>query len=226
MSETAADVDARKLASPPYCAVTEYDPAGSVDVVTVAIPVPGLTASLQISVDGKIQKSFRELTFNPSATGAFVISDTNMGIVRNKTSVELLDNSGKVLVHWSAAEPVDGNSDSVEHRRADASQMLKKSDASVEEEYLNAVGEDKRGNHEAALGLFEEILKHDPDYIAVLRKLAMLEYLGGETSPPRRKESSGQSFWTILMRRRSMTRESFGARVEMRRVRATLYGAP
>jgi tetratricopeptide (TPR) repeat protein len=137
-------------------------------------------ASLQISVDGKIQKSFRELTFDPAAARTFVIPDTDMEIARNKTSVELFDNSGGVLVYWSAAEPVDGNSDSVEHRRADVSQTLKKGDPSVEEEYLDAVGEDKRGYHEAALRLFEEILKRDPDFIPALRKLAMQEYFGGD----------------------------------------------
>jgi tetratricopeptide (TPR) repeat protein len=144
-------------------------------------------ASIQISLDGKIVKSFRELTFDPAATRTFVIPDADIKIASNKTSVELFGDSGKLLLHWSAAEPVDGNADLVSRTLAAVSQTLKKGDLSVEEMYLNGVLEDKRGNHEVARQLFEQVLKRDPNYIPVLRKLAIQAYLGGDFDAAKKK---------------------------------------
>jgi tetratricopeptide (TPR) repeat protein len=90
-------------------------------------------------------------------------------------------------VHWSAAEPVDGNSDSLLHDTADVSQTLKKGDLSVEALYLNGVLEDKRGNHEIAHHLFERVLERDSSYIPALRKLAMQDYLGGNFDAAKEK---------------------------------------
>ena len=144
-------------------------------------------ASLRISLDGKIEKVFRELSFDPAATRAFVIPVEDVEIARDKTSVELRGNSRNVLVHWSAAEPVDGNSDSLLHDTADVSQTLKKGDLSVEALYLNGVLEDKRGNHEIAHHLFERVLERDSSYIPALRKLAMQDYLGGNFDAAKEK---------------------------------------
>ena len=137
-------------------------------------------ASIQVSLDGKIEKTFGQVSFEPSETRKFVIPVANVNFARNKTVVDIVGESGRILLHWSAAEPVDGNSDSLLRKLADVANIIGDGDPSAEDLYLHGVLEDKQGNHADALQLFDEALKRDPKYIPALRELAMREYVAGD----------------------------------------------
>jgi tetratricopeptide (TPR) repeat protein len=137
-------------------------------------------ASLEIGVNGKIERSFSDLTFDPAASRTFVAPYGDIETARHKAFVEIRDTSGKVVLHWNAADPVDGNPDASSNTGTELLQMNRNKDMSVAEEYLNGVLEDKRGNHAAAANLLQEVLKRDPNYIPALRRLAAQDYLAGD----------------------------------------------
>jgi tetratricopeptide (TPR) repeat protein len=137
-------------------------------------------ASVQVSLDGKIVKSFSQVNFKPADTRKFVIPVADANSARNKAVVDILGDSGRVLLHWSAAEPVDGNSDSLQQRLTDIQKTTGNMDQTAEDLYLHGALQDKQGNHADALQLFKEALKRDPKYIPALRELAMREYLDGD----------------------------------------------
>jgi tetratricopeptide (TPR) repeat protein len=144
-------------------------------------------ASLQVSVDGKLEKSFGALSFDPAATSTFVLQVADIDLASSKTSIELLGDSGNVLLHWNSADPVDGNDDSLLRDLMNVSRTADKRDPSVEQVYLRGVMEDKQGNHERAVQLFDEVLKRDPNNIEALRKLALQDYLGGDFDAAKKK---------------------------------------
>jgi len=156
--------------------------AGTKGAVSVSVsPTEHINnASVQISLDGKIEKSFSQVSFKPADTRTFVIQVDDIKMARNRASVDILGESGRVLLHWNAAEPVDGNSDLLPQKPADVPSPTGNRDQSAEDLYLRGVREDKLGNHADALRQFYEALKLDPNYIPVLRELAMREYPGGD----------------------------------------------
>jgi len=137
-------------------------------------------ASLVVSLDGKVKEILRDLSFDPALTRIFVIPAADIQLAKHKTSVDLLGVSGEQILHWNAAEPVDGNAEPLVPARAAESKIPKQKDVSVEELYLSGLRDEKRGDRENAHRLFEEALKRDSNYIPALRKLAVEEYLGGD----------------------------------------------
>lgn len=137
-------------------------------------------ATLGVYVDRILKKSFGDLTFEPAVTRVFVLPIADKETAKGKISVELLGESGNVLSHWNASEPVDGNADAPQQAAPSAVSHTGRSSLDEQALYLQGVLEDKRGNHEAGFRLIEEALKLNPNYIPALRALAMQEYLGDD----------------------------------------------
>ncbi len=136
--------------------------------------------TLQIVRDGATKKSFSDLSFDAASPRTFVVSVDDIEPARSGTGVNLLSESGRVLLHWSASDPVDGNVESSIETPPIAPRTAAKQDPDVEELYLRGVDQDKQGEHEASLQQLEEVLKRSADYVPALRKLAMQEYSGGD----------------------------------------------
>lgn len=88
---------------------------------------------------------------------------------------------GKTLLHWSAAEPVDGNPDLV----PSVGKPIKKhiditAQTPVEELYLHGVFLQKTENETGAMQIFDQVLQRDPGYIPALLKEAWHDYNAAE----------------------------------------------
>jgi tetratricopeptide (TPR) repeat protein len=147
--------------------------------ITVSVsPTENITgATLTVGLQGKVLKAITELSFEPLKTRAFSIPVDDIEAAKGHAEVELADRFGHKLLDWSAAEPIDGNPDFVPGLKV---QQEVSGDNSVQELFLRGELLEKEGQQEDADRLFDEIQRRDPNYIPVLRKMAMRYYRAAE----------------------------------------------
>ena len=135
-------------------------------------------ATLTVRTAGKELRTFRSLAFEPLVTRTFSVPVTDLEAARNNSEVEIVERSGRVLLHWSSAEPVDGNPDGVSSFGTQPMNVNEVSDSgrSVQQLFEQGVLEEQEGAQEKAQTHFEDALRRDPNYLPVLRKLAMQQY--------------------------------------------------
>lgn len=129
-------------------------------------------ASLTVSVDGRRIDTLNKLSIHALTAKVFSIPVHNIETARAKTSLEVADGSGEILLHWATAEPIDGNSDF-------ASKVGSSPDAEqqgVQATFLRGLRAEKEGRYEDADRLNDDLLRSDPGYVDALRKLAVRSY--------------------------------------------------
>jgi tetratricopeptide (TPR) repeat protein len=98
----------------------------------------------------------------------------------NVLAVDVDDQRGRTILHWSAADPIDGNPDFVAAEAHQEGSESQEAQPSVEALYLTGVDEEKHGDAEAALSTYRRILDRDANYIPALIKLAWNSYRGAD----------------------------------------------
>lgn len=134
-------------------------------------------ATLTVDLPGKQLKPITGLSFEPLKTRVFSIPVDDIEGAKGHVEVEIADRLGNKLLDWSAAEPVDGNPDFVPGLKV---QQEVSGDNTVQELFLRGDLLEKQGQQEDADRLFDQVLKCDPNYIPVLRKMAMRYYRAAE----------------------------------------------
>lgn len=94
--------------------------------------------------------------------------------------VDVRDRNGRTILHWSAADPIDGNPDFVSAAGAHEGSSSPETRASVEALFLSGVDEEKHGNEEDAVRIYRQVLERDSAYILALIKLAWRSYLAAD----------------------------------------------
>jgi len=85
----------------------------------------------------------------------------DLGAAQTKIEIEVSGPNGQTLLHWAAADPIDGNPDFVP--AADTAPPRKPVEKmSVEELYLRGVEEEKDGQERVAMGTYQSVLERDP----------------------------------------------------------------
>ena len=87
--------------------------------------------------------------------------------------------NGQALLHWSAADPIDGNPDFVPAAGVRTAPHKSAEAMSVEELFLSGVEAEKDGNEQTAQATYLAVLKRDPGYIPALVKMAWHELRAG-----------------------------------------------
>ena len=84
-----------------------------------------------------------------------------------------------MLLHWSAADPIDGNPDFVPAAGVRTAPHKPAEAMSVEELFLSGVEAEKDGSEQTAEATYLAVLKRDPGYIPALVKMAWHELRAG-----------------------------------------------
>jgi tetratricopeptide (TPR) repeat protein len=150
------------------------DPASSGGVKLTFWPVVAIPdAKIIAKARGETIREFGPLELRPAVAAAFALPGN---LDQRQLTVEVEDRDGRVPLHWSAADPIDGNPDFVPAAGAHAIKETPGSEASAEELFLRGVEEEKRGDEESAAETFKQVLDHDQAYTPALIKLAWHSY--------------------------------------------------
>ncbi|MGC9292154.1 MAG: DUF5107 domain-containing protein [Acidobacteriaceae bacterium] len=134
-------------------------------------------AMLVVLSDGKKVLTISGLSFRPMATRSFSIPVEDITTAKKTAIVDIVSATGQTLLHWSAASPIDGNQDFVSKVGVQPTQEGPYKESTAQGLFLQATMEEKEGNLEDAQRLFIKSHKQHPNYIPVLKKLAMQQYL-------------------------------------------------
>lgn len=155
---------------------------GQPQVQLIVSPVVGISgAIMSVKIGANRLRDFRQLHFSPLEPSTFTLPVRNLQAARKGLSVEVRSAQGRVLLHWSAAEPVDGNPDFVP---AAGTRLLHRisytPNTPLEQLYLHGLFLEKQGKLQAALKVYREVLTRDPGYLPALHKDAIYAYLAGD----------------------------------------------
>ena len=152
------------------------------NVVVSLSPVADVTgASLLIKEGGKVVGEQRAIDLTSMHTFRYTVSVKDVSAAKKDLEVELTSANGKSILHWSAAEPPDGNPDFV--ARAGTRIMTEIPDSPqtpTQALYMRGVLLQKMGELQRAVKVYDEVLHRDPGYVPALLKEAWLNYEAGD----------------------------------------------
>ncbi|MGO8819006.1 MAG: DUF5107 domain-containing protein [Terriglobia bacterium] len=138
-----------------------------------------LGAHLQVKLGAQVLKDYGPVAFAPMMTVKLSVPVEDLEAARSKIEITATGASGNVLLHWSAADPIDGNPDFVPVAGGHPPPPKPAEAMSAEELYLSAVMAEKDGAEHTALTTYLAVLKRDPGYVPALIKLAWHELQAG-----------------------------------------------
>ncbi|MGH9397723.1 MAG: DUF5107 domain-containing protein [Terriglobia bacterium] len=142
--------------------------------VSPAADVPD--ATVVVMVGSKRLRELHHVHFVPLEPTAFILPVPNLDEARKDLSVQIQSAQGQALLRWTAAEPVDGNPDFVPAAGTRLKKIASTSEAALQELYLHGVFLQKRGDLQAALKVYGQVLERDQGYIPALLKEAWYYY--------------------------------------------------
>ncbi len=132
------------------------------------------------TLDGKVLREFGPLSFEPQKPVVLEIPVNGVPKARKSLAVEIKDATSRSLLHWSAADPVDGNPDFVPSARAHKVVPKPIGQMTVEELYLRGVEQEKNGDPEGAIRTYKQVLRRNSGYVPALLKLARCDYAAAD----------------------------------------------
>lgn len=147
-------------------------------VKLIVSPVADVSdATVMVELGSKLLREFPHVHFEPLQPSSFNLPVQNLAEARKDLSVEIQSADGQAILHWSAAEPIDGNPDFVPAAGTHIKQISYTSTTPLQEVYLHGLFLEKRGDLQGALKVYDEVLQRDPGYIPALLKEATYAYL-------------------------------------------------
>lgn len=135
-------------------------------------------ATVTVKLGKQTLREFTHVSFTPLETKAFAVPVPGVAQAKSRLSVTISGANGAPILHWSAAEPVDGNPDFQPAAGPQRKKLSVTPQTPIEELYLHGVFLEQRGGLDAALRVYAEVLRRDPGYIPALLKLAWNAYSG------------------------------------------------
>lgn len=139
--------------------------------------IPG--ARVRVSLGSQTLKDGGPTAFMPMKTVKLEVPIAEWDAARKNIEVTITDANGQVLLHWSAADPIDGNPDFVPAAGVHPVPHKPAAEMSEEELYLAGTDAEKEGREQTALADFLAAVKRDPGYVPALVKLAGRELAAG-----------------------------------------------
>lgn len=158
----------------------ENDPKSHVTVrVSPAVEVIG--ATLLIRQGDKVLKAVHTVHLLPLHSEAYTVHVQDAGAAKRNLEVEITSATKQPMLHWSASEPLDGNTDFVPHAGTRMqSEIPDSARTPTQALYLRGVFLQKVGNMQGALKVYNEVLRRDPEYIPALLREAWYHYRAGD----------------------------------------------
>jgi tetratricopeptide (TPR) repeat protein len=153
---------------------------GSQVEILVSPVVSILHPKLVVKLGSEAPKEFTPPSFSPLKTDKLQVPVANIEEARKGLTVEVKSADGQSLLHWSAADPVDGNKDFVPAAGAKAPPPKPLEAMTVQELFLHGVSVEKDGREEAAAKIYRQVLERDPGFVPALLKQAWQLHRAGD----------------------------------------------
>ncbi|MCL5006362.1 MAG: DUF5107 domain-containing protein [Acidobacteria bacterium] len=155
-------------------------------LVFPTVPIEG--AGVSVKLGSSELRQFASVVFTPGVTKTFVVPVANVFAAKHELVVEIASKDGRSLLHWSAAEPVDGNPDFSSRSCTLESPGSPSPKMTAQELYDLGVEKEKRYGLEAgSVGgecpiyeIYQQAVRRDPHFTPALLKLAWREYRGAD----------------------------------------------
>jgi len=137
-------------------------------------------ATVVIKQGSAILRVIQDAHLQPLHAETYSVSVQDVSTAKQKLEVEVKSADGQPMLHWSAAEPIDGNPEFVprEGTRLE-SEIPDSAQTPTQALYLRGVFLQKIGNMQGALKVYDEVLQLDPDYIPALLREGWYQYQAG-----------------------------------------------
>ena len=154
--------------------------AGPSQVEVSLFPTEAIAdAHVRVTLGSQTLKDHGPVTFKPMTIFKLRVPVADLGAAKKQVEITVADSSGQVLLHWSAADPIDGNPDFVPAAGVHPAPRKPLEAMSVEEIFLSGVDAEKEGREQSAVEAYLAALKRDPGYVPALLKLAWRELAAG-----------------------------------------------
>lgn len=156
---------------------------GSEGNITVSLsPVADVAgATLLLKEDQKVVGEERAIHLLPLHTTTYTVPVNDVNAAKQNLEIDVTSASGQSILHWSAAEPLDGNPDFVAHAGTPLRSEIPDSPPTPTQAlYMRGALLQKMGDLQGAIKVYDEVLQRDPDYIPALLKEMWLHYQAGD----------------------------------------------
>lgn len=135
---------------------------------------------VRATLGGQVLKEFGPVALEPMQTLKVHVPVADVAAAKRQIAVTVTGMDGQVLLHWSAADPIDGNPDFVPASGVHGPPAKDAAAMSVEELFLSGVDLEKAGDAEGATDVYFAVLKRDPAYVPALVKMAWHNLTAGD----------------------------------------------
>jgi tetratricopeptide (TPR) repeat protein len=134
-------------------------------------------ATVVVKQGTNVLREFHHVRFAPLQTATYTIPVQNVEEAKKNLDVQIQSAQGKVLLQWSAAEPIDGNPNLIPFAGKPIAEPIPiNAHTPIEQLYLQGVFLEKAGNQLGALKFFDRVLTQDSGYVPALLKEAWYSY--------------------------------------------------
>ena len=140
-------------------------------------------ARVNVALGSTQLRQFHDVHLTPMHPVAFTVPVDEMEQARKTLRIDVRSAQGTSLLHWSAAEPIDGNPDFTSSAgKPLQNRLLPTGQTPLEELYLNGVFLEKKGDQQGALKTYAQVLQRDPGFVPALLQQAMYAYKAADFS--------------------------------------------
>jgi len=147
-------------------------PAATQHVAFTLFPTEAISGvHLVVKLGTKVLNDSVLLALAPMTPVTVKVPVENLDAARHSIEATATGPDGQVLLHWSAADPIDGNPNFVPAAGVHPLPQLSAAAMTVEQLYLSGVEAEKDGAEQGALAAYRAVLKRDPGFIPALLKM-------------------------------------------------------
>lgn len=141
-------------------------------------------AKVRVKLGSQLIRHFGPIAFKASTPQKFMVPVEDLQTAQHELVVNIQSAEGKTLLHWSAADPIDGNPDFVPMEGTSPPPPKPSAKMSVEELFQFGVKKEKEygvelakpGQEEEVARIYQQVLERDPGFTPALLKLAWRRY--------------------------------------------------
>jgi tetratricopeptide (TPR) repeat protein len=134
-------------------------------------------ATLVVKEGPKLLRKVRHIHLTPLQPASYTIPVASLDDARKDLNVQIESAQDKVLLRWSASEPINGNPDLIPSAGTPLSKKISITPQTpLELLYLHGVFLQKREDMEGAMKVYNQVLQRDSGYIPALLKEAFYYY--------------------------------------------------
>jgi len=142
--------------------------------------VPIKDGEVRVKLGTQVLKDFGPVSFEPMTAMKVGVPVADLEAAKTKIEIDVSTSNGQTLLHWSAADQIDGNPDFVPAAGISTPPRKPVEKMSVEELYLYGVEQEKGARERAAEETYQAVLARDPGHVPALVKMAWHQYRAGD----------------------------------------------